>query len=67
MLFSFVGGFSGLCSQEMDRKIVCGVCCSPVCSADSCNQLWNYWVEMAWHRETFHRLGVQDFTEFSSD
>jgi hypothetical protein len=26
-----------------------------------------WWREMAGHREAFHRLGVQDITEYNSD
>jgi hypothetical protein len=26
----------------------------------------SWWGEMAWHREAFHRLGVQDVAEFDS-
>jgi hypothetical protein len=50
MLFSFVGGgefnlprcCAGLCSQEIGRRVSCGSCCSPVCSAGLCKQFWNW-------------------------
>jgi hypothetical protein len=60
--------------EWVGRGVVCGVKCSPVHSTVSRKHLWSWlagrngltFFSMAWHKEAFHRIGVQDVTEFDS-